>query len=315
MSSGMVRMSRYPRTAHTMASPMPVLPLVGSTTVAPALRRPRRSASSIMLTAIRSFTLPPGLSDSILARTTPPPGFGNRLRRTSGVPPTTSSTEAAMRGRTSVAVFRCVMATNPIGNDGSPLKKGSDVIHRLGRFPPLGRVPSQILERGAVHHRVHRFRHRAPQIRQVPAGVGRRAPRGASGHAEPRTPLDGAKECAHGDLLGRFGEPVAARRTAARVEKACALESQKHLLQVALRNALTARDVLDRLQGLAVVRQRQVEHRLDGILPLGGDGHAPLRSKTRATSLAKYVMTMSAPARRMPVSASIMAASSSSHPS
>src|SRR5215467_2524353 len=287
MSSGMVRMSRYPRTAHTMASPMPVLPLVGSTTVAPGLRRPRRSASSIMLTAIRSFTLPPGLSDSIFARTTPPPGFGSRLRRTSGVPPTTSSTEAAMRGRTSVAVFRWVMATNPIGNDSSPVKKGSDVIHRLGRFPALGRVPPQVLERGAVHHRVHRFRHRAPQIRQVPAGVGRRAPRWASGPTEPGTSLHGAKERAHGDLLGSFGEAVATRRTEARVEEACALEGEKHLLQIALRNALTARDVLDRLQRFAVVRQRQVEHRLDSVLPFGGDGHTPLRSRIRATSLAK----------------------------
>ena len=77
-----------------MASPMPVFPLVGSTTVEPGLSTPRRSASSIMPTAILSLTLPPGLSDSILASTTAPPALGSRLSLTSGVPPTASSTDA-----------------------------------------------------------------------------------------------------------------------------------------------------------------------------------------------------------------------------
>ena len=58
-----------PCTAATMASPMPVLPLVGSTIVAPGLSTPRRSASSTIATAIRSFTLPPGLRDSTLTST------------------------------------------------------------------------------------------------------------------------------------------------------------------------------------------------------------------------------------------------------
>ena len=40
MDSGMVRMMRYPLTAATMASPMPVLPLVGSTMVMPFLSLP-----------------------------------------------------------------------------------------------------------------------------------------------------------------------------------------------------------------------------------------------------------------------------------
>ncbi len=85
---------------------MPVLPLVGSTTVAPGLRSPRRSASSTMATAMRSFTLPPGLSDSILARTAAPAGFGSRFSFTSGVPPTTSSTELAIFGRPATASLR-----------------------------------------------------------------------------------------------------------------------------------------------------------------------------------------------------------------
>src|SRR5207244_4489215 len=66
---------------------------------------------------------------------------------------------------------------------------------------------------------------------------------------------------------------------------------------------------------LGVVAQCQAEHRLAGFLSLCGNPHARLRSRSRATSLAKYVMMMSAPARLMPVSASIMAASSSSQPS
>ena len=89
-----------------MASPMPVLPLVGSTTVAPALSAPRRSASSIMATAMRSLTLPPGFSDSIFASTVAPSLLGSRLSFTSGVPPTTSSTEAAIFGRSVAASLR-----------------------------------------------------------------------------------------------------------------------------------------------------------------------------------------------------------------
>ena len=48
---------------------MPVLPLVGSTTRAPGASRPSRSAASIIETAMRSFTEPPGLKDSSFANT------------------------------------------------------------------------------------------------------------------------------------------------------------------------------------------------------------------------------------------------------
>jgi hypothetical protein len=50
-----------------MASPMPVLPLVASTTVWPGLRAPERSAASMMLSAKRSFTEAAGLKNSALA--------------------------------------------------------------------------------------------------------------------------------------------------------------------------------------------------------------------------------------------------------
>jgi hypothetical protein len=54
--------------AATAARATPVLPLVGSMMTEPGLRRPFRSASSIMARPMRSFTLDQGLKDSTLAR-------------------------------------------------------------------------------------------------------------------------------------------------------------------------------------------------------------------------------------------------------
>ena len=51
------------------ASPIPVFPDVGSMITEPSFRSPLLSASSIMLFAIRSFTLPAGLKYSSFART------------------------------------------------------------------------------------------------------------------------------------------------------------------------------------------------------------------------------------------------------
>ena len=69
MVSGMVRVSLYPFMAATMASPIPVLPLVGSMISAPGFKIPAASASSIIAKAIRSFTQPAGLNDSNFAIT------------------------------------------------------------------------------------------------------------------------------------------------------------------------------------------------------------------------------------------------------
>src|SRR5688572_21674961 len=66
---------------------MPVLPEIGSMIVPPGLRRPLRTASSTMATAMRSFTLPVGLCDSILAMTFPGKPAARRRMRTSGVLP------------------------------------------------------------------------------------------------------------------------------------------------------------------------------------------------------------------------------------
>ncbi len=70
MLSGMVRISLYRLAAETSASPTPVLPEVGSTiTDSPGRSRPSRSAASIIDSAIRSFSEPPGLNCSHLQNT------------------------------------------------------------------------------------------------------------------------------------------------------------------------------------------------------------------------------------------------------
>ena len=69
-----------------MARPMPVLPDVPSMIVPPGLSRPARSASSIILIAIRSLMELPGLKVSIFASTVPLiTPLVMRLMRTIGV--------------------------------------------------------------------------------------------------------------------------------------------------------------------------------------------------------------------------------------
>jgi hypothetical protein len=90
--SGIVNTQRYPFTAAVMARPKPVLPEVLSTRVAPGLMSPASSARRTILTAMRSFTEPPGLRFSILASTVAELAAGSLWSLTSGVPPTSSST-------------------------------------------------------------------------------------------------------------------------------------------------------------------------------------------------------------------------------
>src|SRR5437764_2671146 len=74
-----------------MARPMPVLPDVPSTIVPPGLSTPAFSASSIILSAMRSLIELPGLNVSIFASTVPLTcPFVMRLMRTIGVPPMAS---------------------------------------------------------------------------------------------------------------------------------------------------------------------------------------------------------------------------------
>jgi hypothetical protein len=85
-------MTRYPRTAPTIASPTPVLPEVGSMMVPPGPSSPSRSAASIIETAIRSLIDPPGFMYSTLA--TRLPGGCIRDRRTRGVFPMAARTSS-----------------------------------------------------------------------------------------------------------------------------------------------------------------------------------------------------------------------------
>ena len=77
-----------------IASPMPVLPLVGSTIVPPGFSSPDASAASIMRSAIRSFTEPPGFMYSTFASTCASMPCATECRRTSGVLPMSSTTES-----------------------------------------------------------------------------------------------------------------------------------------------------------------------------------------------------------------------------
>src|SRR5688572_8999069 len=72
---------------------MPVLPLVASRTTLSGVSRPERSPSRIIASAARSLTDPPGLRCSAFAYTSTPGGSpsARRPRRSSGVPPTHSS--------------------------------------------------------------------------------------------------------------------------------------------------------------------------------------------------------------------------------
>src|SRR3954447_18845260 len=80
-----------------MASPEPVLPDVGSTIVPPGFNKPSRSAASIIATATRSLTLPPGFVVSSFATSVHCTASALHTcgRRTSGVRPTRSRIESA----------------------------------------------------------------------------------------------------------------------------------------------------------------------------------------------------------------------------
>jgi hypothetical protein len=65
--SGSTNTVLYPFIAETIAKPTPVFPDVASTMVPPGFSLPDRSASAIILTAMRSLTEPPGLKNSTFA--------------------------------------------------------------------------------------------------------------------------------------------------------------------------------------------------------------------------------------------------------
>src|SRR5712691_2134894 len=235
-----------------MASPMPVLPLVGSTIVPPGLSAPRRSASSTMATPMRSLTLPPGLNDSTFAITVAPSGLGRRLRRTMGVCP--------MSSRTLVAIGDRVTAT-----------ASSDVIHRAGGTLALAHTLGHLAEREPVDHARHGLGDLVPQLHQI-LTIARRAAV-APWLEGPARPLHRAQDGADGDRLRRPGEMVPPRGPPLRGQQAGALERKQNLFEIALGDRLPRRNLLDGNEAPAVV-QGEIEHRLDGVLALGRDAHA-----------------------------------------
>src|SRR5438046_1727810 len=230
-----------------MASPMPVLPLVGSTSVPPGFSAPPRSASSTMATAMRSLTLPPGFNDSTFAITVAPPGCGRRLRRTMGVCPMSSRTLAAIGGRPTAGA-------------------SSDVVHRTGGALALAHAFGQLAEREPVDHARHGLGDLVPQLHQVLTITA--APAITSGFERATGALDGTKDGAHGDRFRRTMQLVTPGGPPFRGEQPRALEREQHLFQVALGDGLPRRDLLDGDETTSVV-QGQVEHRLDRVLALG----------------------------------------------
>mmetsp|Transcript_27370 Transcript_27370/g.76770 ORF Transcript_27370/g.76770 Transcript_27370/m.76770 type:complete len:265 (+) Transcript_27370:447-1241(+) len=134
MLSGIVRMSLYPLLAATMANPMPVFPLVGSTRmVLPGVMSPRSSACVIMLSAMRSLTEFAGLEDSSLHTISPtqPSSAGMAFNLTMGVFPISSRTFSAMLVAEEVEAASFV-ATASAEFDGEDCVCSCDGGERLG---------------------------------------------------------------------------------------------------------------------------------------------------------------------------------------
>src|SRR5713226_10537999 len=84
----MTSLTRYPLAAPTIAYAIPVLPEVESMIVLRCVSSPRCSPSTIIESAARSFTEPPGLNHSALAYTSSPgKSRSNNLIRSRGVLP------------------------------------------------------------------------------------------------------------------------------------------------------------------------------------------------------------------------------------
>src|SRR4051812_37020229 len=137
---------------------MPVLPEVASTTVVrPGSISPAASAASIIETPILSFTLPAGLCDSSLPISSAWQSGATRVKRTSGVSPTSS---ARFFGMALASLFSTRMrlppgqleiaAREPVCSGERARALGEDRRHRLldpvDTPPRLGRVVAAGLE-------------------------------------------------------------------------------------------------------------------------------------------------------------------------
>src|SRR5215212_1616640 len=93
----------------TIASEIPVLPLVGSSSSRPGSSSPRASAVSTMAFAIRSLTDPLGFWPSSFAYSRTAGLGASRFSSTSGVFPTRSRSELAATGHGREEDERCVL--------------------------------------------------------------------------------------------------------------------------------------------------------------------------------------------------------------
>src|SRR5437763_7382551 len=109
--------------------------------VPPGRRDPSRSAASMIRTAIRSFTEPPGFTNSTFASTVADSPAVTVLRRTSGVSPIRSRTFAAYRICFLLA-RACRQARSFDGCGSGPATRAEEHARTLPRqrVPPPGRV-------------------------------------------------------------------------------------------------------------------------------------------------------------------------------
>src|SRR5438477_11659416 len=139
-----------------MARPMPVLPEVPSTIVPPGFRRPARSASSIIFTAMRSLIELPGLNVSSFARTVPlTTPLVIRLMRTIGVSPIASRIVSQIFF--TLRVYTREAGTRDLGFGIRDLQARRHAARVESRFtnPDESRIPnpeSQVGDRHACQH-------------------------------------------------------------------------------------------------------------------------------------------------------------------
>ena len=110
-----------------MANDEPVLPPVYSTTRIPGRNAPRRSAPSIMASAIRSLYDPVGLKYSSFTKTSAEPRVTSRCRCTSGVRPIVRSTESTAAGNERIAVDYSTTSSVEPAESATPLPLRRDM--------------------------------------------------------------------------------------------------------------------------------------------------------------------------------------------
>src|SRR3989442_4324090 len=145
-------MQRYPFPAAAIASPTPVLPDVASTISPPGLRRPSRSAASIIATPIRSLTEPPGLKNSALAYSGVRSPWVTLFKRMSGVHPIVSRTSryALVWAGTGASLQRVTLRVAKLDRLEECRGHGDAAASRWREPQPLRAADRRRIERGVA---------------------------------------------------------------------------------------------------------------------------------------------------------------------